>query len=158
MAQWLNLLSNTRKALDSIPITENKMNGHSYKSVANTGEEKTLVVITGTCVSRKKRVLPTPNAAWWCEPDVPHAWPTVWEFSSRLLICLTLELFWLILLKMVARATVKGQVSVITNERLSTGKQYKPRRLCAFSQLVNADLLALPIRYLDRMSLCILLL
>lgn len=31
------------------------MNGHSYKSVANTGEEKTLVVITGTCVSRKKK-------------------------------------------------------------------------------------------------------
>lgn len=152
------MLSKTRKTLASIPSIENKINGHAYKSVANTGEEKTLVVITGTCVGRKKQVPPTPNAAWWCEPDAPHAWPTVWEFSNRLLICLNLELFWLILMKMVARATVKDQASVITNERLSIGRQYKARCLCTFSQPVNADLLALPIRYVDRMSLCILLL
>lgn len=51
-------MSNTRKALDSIPSIKNKINGHTYKSVANIGEEKTLVVITGTYVGRKNKLLP----------------------------------------------------------------------------------------------------
>lgn len=58
---------------------------------------------------------------------------------------MTLELFWLILMKTVARQIVKGQVSVIANKLVSTGKQHKARRCCMFSQPANTDLLTLSI-------------